>query len=365
MLESITRQSTKKELLIRDAAFPVGLILISLYSLGPIGMMLGYTCILGSVYFTMTQKGAQFGKWYMWACIAVIVLIATVQMNGTLAVVFAWMAPAVYFIALNVDKKKMQKVFGATSLIASLSIVAYFIAGKTHGTGGIVDSANYNIATGVILLGAVMAPKRWQWMLLTIAVPALLLSGSQEAIFGFIVLGIAIVARRDFGSRLIPVIVVGIVMLAVLLASHQPSILYERISNQLTESASVQELTNGRLDTYLKSLSDITLFGHGYNPIRVSYSEIHNVPLMVLYQLGILGLLAFLIMLGITLWKTKAKYMIIAYMALMIFDHFWWTQLAVWTWAIFGMAQREEGSDYIWRAKEAINVEVKKVESAT
>jgi hypothetical protein len=342
---------------LKNILFPVGLIFIALNGLGPVANVLGYGCLFLSIALTMMQKRLYYGKWYVWALLSVIVLLCVFRNTGTVSAYFACLIPLVYFAALNVDRKQLGNAFGAASLVASLSIIVLFIIGRVG--GGIVDSTNYNLATGVIILGALLATKSLRWILLTISVPSLVLAGSEEAIFALGVIAVVSLIRKDTGRKAIPIIGTVVVVVIMLVAFQKPITMYSRVFPQITDP-SVTTLTNGRADSYSGALSDIQLFGHGYDPRTMSYDSIHNVPLMILYQIGPFGLAAFLLILLLTLLKTKDKYLMIGLGSLMAFDHYLWTQLFSWSWAVVGISQRGEESDNIW--KEADYVTVTKVE---
>jgi hypothetical protein len=341
---------------VRTLLFSIGLILIAMNGLGPTANVTGYVCLLFSLYLSLKKK-CDFGPWWMWVGFVCIVPIAVIQNTGLTSVGMALIAPLVYLTALNIDRRILNWSFGFASVVASVSIIIFSLFVTHGGTGGLVDTTNYNLGIAVVLLGALLGPKQWRWLLFTLAVPSVLLSTAQEGLFGLAVIGVVCIIRKDIGVRVLPIAVAVVIGAVALLVFHQPEGLYHRLHLQLT-SPSGDILTGGRWSVYAQSLKDIQLSGHGYDPVRMFFGEnpqdmahttIHNIPLLILYQIGPLALLGWLIMVFGTLWKTSEKYLIVGLIALSIFDHFLFTQLAFWTWGILGVAHQSRVKDWMWK----------------
>ncbi len=249
------------------------------------------------------------------------------------------------------------------SVIASLGVIAHALLYTGVITGGFVFENNYDIMVGYILLGAALFIHRWQWLVAGLSVIAVLLSGSPEGIFAIAVIGIAVLIRRDWDKRLVVitslVIILAIAGLAVGLYSYAigTAVGKEIPPYGYTESKGVspyEYAENGdassesndvnaieyRIEVIFDALSNIKPLGEGYNLTDFSRSRnVHNVPLVLVQQLGYLGILAGLAWLWISLWclaKTKWKYVWVLILALSVFDHFIWTQLAPYWWVIIG-----------------------------
>ena len=337
--------------------FSVGLVLIAMNGIGKTANVAGYICLLASLYLILRKKVTNFGPWWMWTCFIIIVPIAVILNTGVTSIGMAVLAPVVYLTALNTDRKVLSWAFGVASIVASLSIMIYFFNGRYGGTGGLVDTINYNLGIAVVLLGALLGPKTWRWALLSLAIPSVLLSGAEEGLFALAIIGVVCIIRKDIGMKIMPIIFMVTICAVSLLVFHQPESLYNRINLQLT-SLNDDVGISGRWSVYAQSLRDIHVWGHVYDPVRMYFGDnpqdmahttIHNIPLLVLYQLGPIAFVAWLVMVFGTLWKTSEKYLIVGLFALSTFDHFLWTQLWFWTPAILGVAHQSSIKDWIWR----------------
>jgi hypothetical protein len=93
-------------------------------------------------------------------------------------------------------------------------------------------------------------------------------------------------------------------------------------------------------------------FGDGYMVTEFKHNTVHNVPLIIIQQLGIPGIIAALAWLWISfycLFKTKYKYVWIIILALSVFDHYIWTQLTPWWWVAIGITTVNNGNDLIFK----------------
>lgn len=328
--------------------FPLGLILISMNGIGPIANVSGYVLLMVGVCLAGMKKVVNWGPWWMWVGFALILPIALWKNVGMVSVSMITLAPFVYLVAMNTNLDIMRRSFGMASIIVSASILLWFVAGFRQGTGGIVDTTNYNLSTGVIIAGALLAPKTWRWIALTIGAVGVSLAGAQEGLFALAVIGIYSLIRRDFSWKILPIVGVALALVISVFVFHQPHILYSRFAPQISSMGDASAITDGRWDIYTNAITHLNFLGHGYNPVTMAYTSIHDVPLMVAYQLGILGLIGWAIMVFGTLKVTSEKYLVVGFLALGLWDHFFWTQLWLWTPAILGVAIVSKESDRLW-----------------
>ena len=87
-----------------------------------------------------------------------------------------------------------------------------------------------------------------------------------------------------------------------------------------------------RFQVIENAMSNIKTLGEGYNITVFSRPPpiVHNVPLVLIQQLGYPGILAAMAWLWVSIWclvKTKWKYVWILILALSLFDHYIFTQL--------------------------------------
>ena len=271
---------------------------------------------------------------------------------------------ALYLVARILGKDMfLPLVVGA--VIASLGVV---IAASSYNqcqvTGGVVFERNYDIVVGYVLLGIALFIKKYQWVLVSLVLVAMFLTGSPEAVFVVGVLVLVILLRRDWGKKLVvsiaPVVIIGGLFFGIgcgqslygyvgRVASSEPTISSPPITDSLPPiigSAGPQEMVSTAVDYRLnilqEAISNLKPLGEGY--ILTDFSKVknvHNVPLVIVQQLGYPGILAGVAWLFVSVYcliKTKLKYTWALVLSLSVFDHFIWTQLAPWWWAIIGVS---------------------------
>jgi len=108
-----------------------------------------------------------------------------------------------------------------------------------------------------------------------------------------------------------------------------------------------------RVEVIKQEMRELQPLGDGYMLTEFKPNTVHNVPLVIVQQLGWPGILAALAWLWVGLWcliKTRWKYAWITILALSVFDHYIWTQLAPWWWAVVGASAIVKiENDYIFR----------------
>lgn len=244
--------------------------------------------------------------------------------------------------------------------VASLGVIAHQIVYPGVITGGFVFEDNYDIVVGYVLLGAALWVHRWQWILAGLALVAILLTGSPEGLFAIGVVGIAILIRRDWGKKLAVVLILVNIVVVMGIVSGYGQNLYsyaEKVASgeaasPYGEDSKVQrKAVVHRLEVIEYAMTHIKPLGDGYNLTDFSRKPaiVHNVPLVLVQQLGYPGILAALAWLWVSvwcLWKTKWKYAWVLILALSVWDHFVWTQLGV-VWCVLVGASTAPAMDSV------------------
>ncbi len=253
--------------------------------------------------------------------------------------------------------------------IASVGVIIHGVVYPGNTTGGLIFENNFDIFTGYALLGFALFFHKWRWLLAGLALIALFFSGSPEALLPVGVLGIAILVRRDWDRRALW-IAVSTALLAILLLAAGPgrdlySYAWAAASNKttvsFTDSVGVEHSGSPitwRLETIQRAMSDIRPLGDGYNVTGFTTDTVHNVPLILVQQMGYPGMLAALAWLFLCLWgffKTKWKYVWLLVASLCLFDHYLWDQLNPLFWCILGAsAVTSGGTDLIFKQESAV-----------
>jgi len=260
---------------------------------------------------------------------------------------------AVYFVSRILGRDVFLPL-AVGAVVASLGVIVHQIWFPGAPSGGFIFKGNYNIATGCILLGAALFFRRGQWLLVLLGVTALLLNGSAEAVFTIGVVGLLVLFRRDWSRKLGLVVGTSVLVGVILFSSGIGLQTYRRVSWAAAEAAPwlhikvpehyepLEPPLAGRLLVIKEAMSNIKPLGTGYDLTRCEPGQIvHNVPLVIVQQLGWPGILAALAWLWVSIWclvKTRLKYVWALILSLCVFDHFIWTQLAPVWWMVVGVS---------------------------
>jgi|GEM_PF-5875079 len=235
--------------------------------------------------------------------------------------------------------------------------------------GGLIT--NYAAAVGFIVMGCLLMDRRWLWLLLGPALVAIFLLGALESIFILGVLGLVLIARRDWGRRmLLPIGVVLIVFVAwFVTADREATFPYTQknwaafhaiLSGQGVDQYgswenALEEVSTGRWTVIVGSLKEIRWNGHGYmltpSPEEGDRRPVHNMPLLAVDQVGLMGGLAWLWVSVYCLVKTKWKYIWVFIFASSVFNYYIWTQFAPFWWVIVAMSTTIALPDHLFKGE--------------
>jgi len=363
----------------------VGLVLFAAHNIDQPGLNLISLPAIGTLLLIFATMFAYFrGQWTMgdkrtWIPLAVIsasiVVAGAMEWNyhGVGTALMGLVLFAVY-LASRWLGQDIFKVFTVAVIVECAIVIFQGIAHPGIRTGGIyggsvdVDFGNYAMALRLLVFGFLASthirPRR-RWLLFIPVIIALYFTGAEEALLVGIILGIAVCIRRDIGRRLL-VIPVGIILLFVVtLPFGIPQELYKRFPDRvgaIEQSVKTNDENNGvlvveieynnlyeslnfasgrRLEIYKRVIENIEPFGHGYYVTEFGGIEKripHNVPLIIVDQVGPLAAVAWLWVTGFMVVKTRWKYLFIGILAMSILDHAIWTQAAPWWWAAVGIA---------------------------
>lgn len=251
-------------------------------------------------------------------------------------------------------------------IIEAISIPIYGLIDSGQKAGGIltstgelgIRSANYDIAAGWIILGsAFLLWHKWfrSWIWLSLVAVGYYFMGAEEAFFGIGCLAVIALLRKDLSWKVI--IPISLFLLCFGLGSLNDTThdIYDTSETKFTAVAeqtdydSVTGLTTNRWETYERAVNDLSVLGHGYTPTDFTVHTAHNVPLIVADQIGIMAALAWLWVTLYCLLKTSWKYAWVAIIALSVFDHYTWTQMAPFWWIIIGLSLTVPINDRIFR----------------
>lgn len=229
--------------------------------------------------------------------------------------------------------------------VASLGVIVHQIIYPGQVTGGFVFEGNYDIVAGYVLLGVALFIHKWRWVLAVLATIAMLLTGSPEALFSLAIVGIVFTIREGTWRRILLAGGVAIILLLPIAYTGLYSYAYRAVQDEPASatdySTELRQPIGYRLEQIGIAMTHIKLLGTGYSVTDFRIGIVHNVPLIIVQQLGWPGMLAGLAWLWVTIYclvKTKWKYVWVLMLSLSVFDHFVWTQLAPWWWMAAGLS---------------------------
>lgn len=322
-----------------------------------IGMFTALLCTF--VFLVQNYHRITLGSKWLWMPLAVIAIsiaasdiwqyaIGNKTVMETLATILFAAFLFELYLAARILGQELFKPFSIAVVIVALSAIPYalMVGGKT---GGLASPTNYDMGAGLLIFGVLVSGLRHRWWLLTVALVGLMFMGAEEGYFALVVLGITMLIRRDFSWKMIiPASMVGIGILFLAAVGHLGAVIEPTIekvdkvamameADGIERSQLLDEATGFRWVTHWH-LSPIKPFGYGYNTNAFYEGIPHNVILIIIEQVGIIAAIAWLFVVGYCLIKTKWKYAFIGVLALSVFDHYIWTQVAPWIWALTGVA---------------------------
>lgn len=267
--------------------------------------------------------------------------------------------------------KGIFKSLSIASMIEAVSIPIWAAYHHWYPNGGLISETNYDIATGVVILGILVSPKKNWWWMATIGSIGLLFSGSGEAMLsGVILLIVTLFSKVTWWQIAIPVsslAVIGFVaVVSGTFTSYQApnmqrlatiGVLYhlppsqsfwqneknkaDSIVSTPPDAKVIDEILGYRITHF--QISPIKPFGYGINLTNFYWGIPHNVFLIIIEQAGILALLAWCWLIGLGIKQMTTRVLFIGFLSLGMVDHYIWTQWAVAFPALIGTYISERG----------------------
>ncbi len=311
-------------------------------------------------YYLKQKHFPDLGPKIVWIPMLVIVasmwlrLIVDFSMQTVAGGLYGLVLFLLYVASRTLDKR-IFLAFIPFVVVVAISVIVNGVMHPGQLTGGIIT--NYCASAGFMIFGTIVNNFKWQWVLATIALLALFFVGALEGAFIIAVLVGAILWRRDWGKKiLLPVALVllvastwGVVGYLMPLYTHNPNL--DALSKAFTTGkVDLNDITTDRWEVFNVALADIKILGHGYKPGLAEPYTVHNVPMVIVDQIGPVAGLAWLIVSVWCLFKTKWKYAWIALLAMCVWDHYVWTQFAPYFWVLVGVSTTSKiTSDRIFR----------------
>ena len=335
----------------------------------------GYLLLLmGVAFFILYRwnliKEVGLGDKKIWIPLLVIVAgmgISGVAYGGTIQDKLAPLMMGIAFFGVYVISRVMKEavffILAPFVVIGSISIIVSGIVSPGQYTGGFIT--NYCASAGYLIFGALVYQGKWRLPLILIAGVGLFFIGALEAVFIIGVVGLAVIIRRDFNRKLLYGGIAVLVLIGVWAGLGYLAPLYEGNNNIAVfrdlvtgqiplNYDTMVALTTGRWTAIVDSVREVNFIGYGYSQSTVGGGIVHNMPLIILRQIGLLAAISWVFVTIYCTIKTKWKYIWFAVIAMGVFDHYLWTQMGPWWWALVGVTTVSGlKSDLIFKKREA------------
>lgn len=327
----------------------------------------GVIWILGTLFYVL-KNWQELGWGDKKVYIPLLIISASIGISGFIngTAVLDRVAPlfmgAIFFTSYLASRKLGLSMFWILIPFVITGVAIAVVNGILNpGTpaGGMIT--NYCASAGFLIFGAITNRGKWQWILIMIALIGIFFIGALESVFILGVLAITVLIRRDFGRRFYLILAITLSTISLWAALGYLVPLYTANPNLATlhqiatrqipiDSKAIESLTTGRWTIISRALSDIKIFGHGYFLGTVGGFNVHNTPLIIVHQTGILAALAWTFVTIYCVIKTRLKYAWIAIIAMSIFDHYIWTQFGAYWWVLAGVSSTTVlKNDHIFR----------------
>lgn len=353
--------------------------LIDYIILPQLGLIIVAVCPV--FYFMKHPRKLDLGPKYIWIPMLVIVasiaarLIIDFSVYALAGAFYGVIMFGVYLLSRQLGRA-IFLAFIPFVVIVAISCIVDGLRNPGVVTGGIIT--NYCASAGFMIFGTIVNKFKWQWVMATLVLVALFFGGALEALFAVGVLSIIVLARRDWGRKtLLPI---GLLVVAVTLwgslghfaplwGKYNIDVLFGMARGEIAlTDDTVNKATTGRWVNIANRMSNIQPLGRGFwvtmprtEAATEGYYEfsgldeepVHNVPLVIVDQIGPVAGLAWLFIVIFCLVKTKWKYAWSAVLILSVFDHFIWTQFAPYWWVLAGVSTSVAiKNDHIFTGKE-------------
>lgn len=338
---------------------------------------IGTIMLIIGIILTLTSKAYKLdlGQKRVWIPLAVISVSIALSgiFNGAWqgAVSLAVMFFGLYLTTRVLGKDIFEKIAPWVVVIESVSIPIWGLTHSWSTNGGLLSPTNYDIATGVIIFFTLLAKPQQRWWLATVGTVGLIFSGSAEAFLVGGIIFVIVLIRKLFGKIqeswlkiLSPVIALAIIAaitipIGYFVEFQAPNM--QRLSwlkditgwdfipsidmSGSTRAATLDNVFGQRFTHW--QLSPIKPFGYGINLTHFYYGIPHNIFLIIIEQVGILALIAWLVIAYQGIRNKKWRYVWVGFLLLGLADHFIWSQGAVWFWCLCGLTFMKEKTNAI------------------
>jgi len=312
------------------------------------GIQVFSACVLVAI-LSIPDMATHFQHPQRWLLIPIIVIAASAFIHAvTSNNVYDWAGIGTVIIGIlllllgRYVGVKLLWVFTLFGLLESILLIITQAVDPHPSNGVIFAIAHFSCF--IILIGVFSAPQKYRWALLVLAIPAILMSGSEEGIWLLGIVAFVMFLRRDFSKYTWVLVFTTVVTLAIIIPTGQFSAAHPNLNND--RITTIDNASNDRVSPYKQAIGMNIIWGTGWD-YDTRGQTIHNVPLKVAYQWGILAGLSIVVIVVFGFMRTRYKYIWALMAGSMLVDHYLWTHLLPWFWLLAGVASLE-GTDHIF-----------------
>lgn len=371
----------------------IGLVLIAVHNprqpflsyafLPWIGIML----LVGSVASVSFKDYRKAGLGSKWVWIPLLILCLSITASGVaqyfrgevdwqrgiapLASALLWFT---LYLVTRIEGDGIGKPGAIAVIIESVSIIVFAIMTNGVRGGGLVSPTNYDMATGFLVFGTFISPKKWQWWVSSIAIVGLFFTGAEEGMVALASIALVLLIVRDWSIKtMLPIatLIVALLMATPLGITHNlylgkaditvaqsgegfnPSTVdkvdavkgaIQNVNNPPVFNEDMDVATGYRWSTHWR-IRPIQPFGYGYNLTNFYWGIPHNIILIIIEQIGLIGLAAWLAVTAYCVKTSKRWYLWASFLALGMVDHYFFTQWAPAWFVAVGLSEAHRYSD--------------------
>lgn len=308
-----------------------------------------------SSYFAQDQTIAL----YYWLQLAMgvwlVAIVATVRMNQTMVLsllVINGLIQAVAAIIQFITQHIVASTWlGVAAQTPETSGVAVVVTATGRWLRSYALLPHPNVAAGIMVLALValaLLPYKKIYLLGTALLSfGIFLTFSRSALMVWCLLLIGLVCFKKISAGMI---LTSVLTLAVSIAIYWPLVSSRTGGEEYIEQLSINERQD-QLQNFMELLPRYWPQGLGLGQFTVMYDQpIHNVPLLIISELGIFTAILWYGFVGRGLRLSHpSSHLLYAIMLLGLLDHYWWTLPGLlWLWCyVIGWSYRKESWQYL------------------
>lgn len=324
------------------------------------GTIVGWTLLTTGTLLTLLKRYKTVKlDWITLIPLLLIILSTLISVllgkSSLLSLVLLVVSLGLYFVGTLLGPKIFLFVIPLGLQISIASLIEglrYINSPDGIVAGGMGLTGNSGLAGTIIGFAALLLPGNWLWLAIPLEV-GLFFAGDHWSIIALVIVGIIMLIKRDYYFKNTKVLISLVLVGLVLTLGFWPSGTTQKIwgftvsNNQLIAEpggSPVDLGLNDRVRIDLEVVKDVSIVGKGIQsdtPTKFDGSVlitryqgmVHNIPIMILDDLGPIAAVAwvFLVVLLILKYPTT-RYIWAFILVTSLFSYWWWIPTAIGSW---------------------------------